>query len=47
MKAKDFWELFLETGAPEAYLAFQACRKAEENHVSECTGTGAPPDGVQ
>ncbi len=47
MESKDYWQLFLETGAPECYLAFLSCKRTEENHVSECPGTGAPPDGVQ
>ena len=47
MDAKDYWSLFLETGAPEWYLAFQACKRTEEANVSECGGSGAAADGVQ
>lgn len=47
MKSEDYWKLFMETGMPEYYLAFQSCRRMENNHVSENTGSGAPGDGVQ
>ncbi|MGM9669898.1 MAG: hypothetical protein ACI3VZ_09140 [Faecousia sp.] len=47
MDASFYWELFLETGAPEAYLLYQtACRKENQN-VSDNTGTGAAGGGVQ
>ena len=33
MKANDFWQLFLETGAPEAYLLYSKQLKSEAQHV--------------
>lgn len=47
MKSGDYWNLFMETGLPEYYLAFQAVKRSEEEHVPQNTGTGAPPSGVQ
>lgn len=47
MDAVDYWTLFMETGVPEYYLAFQAMKRSEERNVPQNTGTGAPPDGVQ
>ena len=33
MKSTDYWQLFLETGAPEAYLMYSKQLKAEANYV--------------
>ena len=33
MNAMDYWQLFLETGAPEAYLMYSNALKMEETHV--------------
>lgn len=46
MKPEEYWKLFMETGAPEYYLAFRACKEPEEAHVSEHSGTGTPGNGV-
>lgn len=35
LDAKEYWQLFLETGAPEVYMMYAGALKAEENHVSE------------
>ena len=47
MNASDYWTLFMETGAPECYLLFQAARRGTEQDVFEDTGPCAPPNGVQ
>ncbi len=47
MHAGEIWNLFLETGAPEYYLAFQAMKRQEESHVSENPGTGAAAGGLR
>ncbi len=41
MNAELFWQVFLETGAPEAYLMFQKMRRMEDGNVSDNQGTGA------
>ena len=47
MNASDYWNLFMETGAPECYLLFQAARRRAEQDVYEDPGTCAPSNGVQ
>lgn len=47
MRSEDYWSLFLETGAPECYLAFQAAKRQEDANVSENTGACSPSNGVQ
>ena len=32
MHASDYWQFFLETGAPEYYLMYQRALKMEGNH---------------
>jgi len=38
MKATDFWQLFLETGAPEAYLLYSKQLKSEAQDVYDDSG---------
>ena len=38
MNAMDYWQLFLETGAPEVYLMYSNALKIEEPHVLDHTG---------
>ncbi len=38
MNAGDYWQLFVETGAPEAYLMYSRQLKTEENNVLENPG---------
>lgn len=38
MTASDYWRLFLETGAPEAYLLYSMALKMEEYHVPDRSG---------
>ena len=40
MDAQSYWELFLETGAPEIYMLYRA-QIAEDTHVRKNTGAGA------
>ncbi len=47
MKSSDYWQIFLETGAPEAYLMFTKARKAEGIYVSDHTGVGIAGNGLQ
>ena len=47
MDSDYYWELFMATGAPGFYLAYQACLRSEDKDVSENSGPCAPADGVQ
>lgn len=39
MQSTDYWQIFLETGAPEAYLLYNEARRLELTHVSDNSGT--------
>lgn len=47
MNAMDYWQLFLETGAPEAYLLYSKQMKMEENHVLDDSGYRPQSYGLQ
>ena len=47
MESRYYWELFMTTGAPAFYTAYQALRRTEDEDVSENTGSCPAPDGVQ
>lgn len=47
MNAKNLWQIFLDTGAPEMYLLYNRARKLEETHVLDDPGAGTPGYGLQ
>lgn len=47
MRANDYWNMFMETGAPELYLLYTKTLKMEANHVSDDPGTGIAGHGLQ
>jgi len=47
MNAMEYWHLFLETGAPEAYLSYTRALKMEADHVSQDPGPGITGHGLQ
>lgn len=47
MNTKDYWQLFWETGAPEAYLLYAKHLKSEENHVFNHPGDRPESYGLQ
>lgn len=47
MNAKDYWTVFLETGAPEAYLLYSAALKTEGKHVPDGAGCHPESSGLQ
>lgn len=47
MNAKDYWQLFLETGAPEAYLMYSKQRKTEGAYVFDDPGHRSENYGLQ
>lgn len=46
MKASDYWQIFMETGAPEAYLMYKALR-TEGTDVSDDPSGRAQSNGLQ
>ena len=47
MDSRYYWEMFMTTGAPAYYLAYQARRRTEDEDVSQNTGSCPSPDGAQ
>ncbi len=47
MNAMEYWQLFLETGAPEAYLMYSKQQKSENSHVYDDTGRRPAGYGLQ
>ncbi len=47
MNAANYWQLFLETGAPEMYLLYHQALKTEEKHVSDHPGNCPAGHGLQ
>lgn len=47
MNSQNFWQVFLETGAPEMYLLYNKARKLEEVNVLDDTGTGTASRELQ
>ena len=46
MNARDYWSLFMETGAPEMYLLYNLARRMEVPDASDITGSGFKGDTV-
>lgn len=40
MDARDYWDFFMETGAPELYLMYAKAARLEAGNVSENESTG-------
>lgn len=47
MNVMDYWTLFMETGAPEAYLMYRNQLKTEGKHVSDDPGHRPEGNGLQ
>lgn len=47
MEAKDYWQMFMETGVPEYYMMYSKAQKTEGVHVPDDTGSGAAGHGLQ
>ena len=47
MDPRNFWDLFLETGAPEAYLMYSAQLRSEEYRVYDGKGHCPESHGLQ
>lgn len=46
MNANNYWQMFLETGAPEFYLLYNSARKLESNYVFDSSGIGTSGHSV-
>lgn len=47
MNAQDYWNIFIETGAPEVYLLYNQVRRMEEANVSDDARVGSAGLGLQ
>ncbi len=47
MDAKDYWQLFLETGTPEYYMMYSYALKGESGHVPDNTSAGTTGHRLQ
>lgn len=47
MPSQDYWNLFLETGLPEAYLLYKSVLKAENSHVFDNSRPCSPGNSIQ
>ena len=47
MMKQELWQMFLETGAPEAYLLFSKARRMEDADVLDSQRIGASGDRLQ
>lgn len=47
MDSRDYWQLFLETGAPELYMMYSQAQKTEESYVPEHLGAGIESQRLQ
>ena len=47
MDAKEYWQLFLETGAPEIYMMYTQALKSEGSYVPEHHSLGAESQRLQ
>lgn len=47
MRSNDYWNMFLETGAPEMYLLYSKALKMEASNVPDDKGAGAAGHGLQ
>ena len=41
MRSEAYWQLFLATGSPDAYLMYNEAKRMELTHVFEHEGPGA------
>ena len=47
MPSQYYWNLFLETGMPEAYLMYKSVLKAENDHVFNDSRPGSAGHSLQ
>ena len=47
MDSRSYWQLFMDTGAPEMYLMYQKARRMEDAHVLDNQRAGTPGVSLQ
>ncbi len=46
MNAQFFWNVFMQTGAPEAYLLYNKAKRMEDSNVSDHQSFSAAGEGI-
>ena len=47
MNAAEYWKIFMETGAPEAYMMYTQAKRMENTHVFDDQGFGSAGHRLQ
>ena len=47
MNALEYWNLFVQTGAPEFYVKYNQAKRLESSHVFDDQGLGTPGHRLQ
>ena len=47
MNANDYWNMFLQTGAPAVYLMYKEAKMMEDSNVCNDPGLGASCNRIQ
>lgn len=47
MDAKQYWNIFLDSGLPEYYLLYTRAKRQEDAHVLDNEGTGTAGFALQ
>lgn len=47
MNSKDYWQMFMETGAPELYLLYHKAQKMENTNVLDGPRSGSAGHSLQ
>ena len=47
MNAQFFWNVFMQTGAPEAYLLYSKAKHGEDVYVPDHQSSGAAGEGIR
>lgn len=47
MMAADYWKIFMETGAPEAYVLYNQAKRMEREYASDNSRPGTAGHGLQ
>lgn len=47
MRPELYWQLFLKTGSPEAYLMYNEAKRMEQTHVPQHEGPGCSGHTLQ
>lgn len=47
MNAQFFWDVFMQTGAPEAYLLYNKAKRMEDVYVPDHQSAGSAGEGIR